>query len=105
MGLTSRCTSRCAVAISSSRSLKRAPKRWDQRANHEVSAGFNSFCQLTVYHTLGTMVQGLWMLSEVFFGDDTDFAMLTSSVPTGHSAKGQGRLASMAGLWVVGALA
>ena len=58
MGLTSRCTSRCAVAISSSRSLKRAPKRWDQRANHEVSAGFNSFCQLTVYHTLGTMVQG-----------------------------------------------
>jgi len=41
----------------------------------------------------------------VFFGDDTDFAMLTSSVPTGHSAKGQGRLASMAGLWVVGALA
>ena len=51
------------------------------------------------------MVQGLWMLSEVFFGDDTDFAMLTSSVPTGHSANGQERLASMAGLWVVGALA
>ena len=41
----------------------------------------------------------------VFFGDDTDFAMLTSSVPTGHSANGQERLASMAGLWVVGALA
>jgi len=41
----------------------------------------------------------------VFFGDDTDFAMLTSSVPTGHSANGQERLASMAGLWVVRALA